>query len=379
MSNRRRGQNEGSIFERKDGRWCGIISLGWKDGKRRRKAVYGATAEEVQDELTKLKSKKLSGLPIETDRRTVARFLADWLASVKSSVRLRTFEKYESTVNKHIVPQFGRVKLEKLGPQDVQALLDAKLAAGLHPRTVTGIRIVLCYALNQAMRWELLSRNVAALVKGPKIPRREMKVWTEDQARKFIECCDGEPLGALYVIALYTGLRRGELCALRWSDVDLDTRVATVRRSLQRTRAAGLIFEEPKTEKARRSISLAPAVISALRAHRKRQAEARLAAGPLWQDNGLIFPTGIGTPLDPRGLGIDYDRMIEKSELPRIRLHDLRHTFATIGLGQGVHPKVMSDMLGHSKVSLTLDVYSHALPSFQTEASEKIAQALATK
>ena len=219
MKAKRRGQNEGTIFERKDGRWCGIISLGWRDGKRRRKAVYGTTAAEVQDKLTPLKSKKLSGVPIETDRRTVARFLADWLSSVKSSVRVRTFEKYESTVNKHIVPQFGRMKLEKLGPQDVQALLDAKLAAGLHPRTVTGIRLVLCYALNQAMRWELLSRNVAALVKSPKIPRHEMKVWTEDQARKFIECCDNEPLGALYVLALYTGLRRGELCALRWSDV----------------------------------------------------------------------------------------------------------------------------------------------------------------
>ena len=236
MSNRRRGQNEGSIFERKDGRWCGIISLGWREnGKRRRKTVYGATAAAVQDKLTALKNKKLSGVPIETDRRTVARFLVDWLASVKSSVRLRTFEAYESAVNRHIVPQLGRLKIEKLGPQDVQALLDAKLAAGLHPRTVTGIRLVLCYALNQAMRWELLSRNVAALVKGPKIPRREMKVWTEDQARKFIECCDGEPLGALYVLALYTGLRRGELSALRWSDVDLDIGVATVRRSLQRT------------------------------------------------------------------------------------------------------------------------------------------------
>lgn len=379
MSNRRRGQNEGSIFERKDGRWCGIISLGWREGKRRRKFVYGATAEKVQDKLTALKSKKLSGVPIETDRRTVARFFADWLASVKSSVRLRTFEAYQGIVNNHIVPQLGRVKLEKLGPQDVQALLDAKLAAGLHPRTVTGIRLVLCYGLNQAMRWELLSRNVAALVKGPKIPRREMKVWTEDQARKFIECCDNEPLGALYVLALHTGLRRGELGALRWSDVDLDTGVATVRRSLQRTNTAGLVFEEPKTEKARRSINLAPAVVSALKAHRKRQAEVRLAAGPLWKDNGLIFPTGIGTPMDPRSLSNDYDRMIEKSELPRIRLHDLRHTFATIGLAQGVHPKVMSDMLGHSKVSLTLDVYSHALPSFQTEASEKIAQALATK
>lgn len=377
---KRRLRKEGSIFQRKsDGLWCATISLGYGENRRRkRKTVYGSTAAKVQAKLLALKNKQQIGLPID-DTRTLERFLAGWLMSVKSTVRMRTFEKYESTVNKHIVPQLGRVKLEELQPQDVRVPLAAKLAAGLHPRTVSGIRLVLCYALNQAMNDGLLGRNVAALVKGPKIPSHEMKVWTEEQARTFLECCDKEPLGALYVLALHSGLRRGELCALRWSDVDLDKGVAAVSRSLQRTRTDGLVFEEPKSVKSRRSVSLAPAVISALKAHRARQAETRLAAGSLWQDNGLLFPTGIGTPMDPRNLGLDYDRMIEKSKLPRIRLHDLRHTFATIGLGRGVHPKVMSDMLGHSKVSLTLDVYSHALPTFQTEASDKIAQALASK
>jgi len=275
-----------------------------------------------------------------------------------------------------LVPRLGRFRIEKLAPRDVQALLDEKLAAGLHPRTVQGIIQILSYALNEGMRWELLSRNVAALVRGPKIPRHEMTVWTEKQARHFLDCCDREPLGALYVLALFTGLRRGELSGLRWSDVDLDAGLVTVRRSLQRSRTRGLIFEEPKTEKARRSIRLAPAVVSALKAHRKRQAETRLAAGPLWQDGDLVFCTGIGTPLDPRNLGLDYDRMIEKSKLPRIRLHDLRHTFATIGLSKNIHPKVMSEMLGHSKIALTLDVYSHALPSLQADAADKIAEAL---
>jgi integrase len=149
-----------------------------------------------------------------------------------------------------------------------------------------------------------------------------------------------------------------------------------VSRSLQRSRTRGLIFEEPKTEKSRRSIRLAPAVVAALKAHRKRQAETRLAVGPLWRDGDLVFCTGIGTPIDSRALGLDYDRMIEKSELPRIRLHDLRHTFATIGLGKNIHPKVMSEMLGHSKIALTLDVYSHALPSLQADAADKIADAL---
>jgi len=374
-SSKRRGAGEGNIYQRADGRWCARLSHGWKNGKRVRKWFYGLTAADVQDQLTVAKAKKLAGVPIDGDRPTVARHLTDWLASIKSSVRTRTFEKYEDTVNKHLVPRLGRIRLEKLAPRDVQALLDEKLK-DLHPRTVQGIRQILSYALNEAMRWELLSRNVAALVRGPKIPSHEMTVWTEEQARTFLDCCDREPLGALYALALYTGLRRGELSGLRWSDVDLDAGLVTVRRSLQRTRTHGLVFEEPKTEKARRSIRLAPAVVSVLKAHRKRQAEARLAAGPLWHDGDLVFCTGIGTPLDPRGLGIDYDRMIEKSGLPRIRLHDLRHTFATIGLSKNIHPKVMSEMLGHSKIALTLDVYSHALPSLQADAADKIAEAL---
>jgi integrase len=373
---KRRGQGEGNVYQRADGRWCSRLSHGWLNGKRVRKWFYGATAANVQDQLTVAKGKKLAGVPIDGGRPTVARHLDDWLAAIKSSVRDRTFERYQDIAKKHLKPELGRIRLEKLKPRDVQALLDEKLKGGLHPRTVQGIRQVLSYALNEAMRWELLSRNVAALVRGPKAPQHEMTVWNEEQARHFLDCCDREPLGALYVLALHTGLRRGELSALRWSDADIDAGLVTVRRSLQRSRTRGLIFEEPKTEKARRSIRLAPAVVAALKAHRKRQAETRLGAGPLWQDGDLVFCTGIGTPLDPRTLGIDYDRMIEKSKLPRIRLHDLRHTFATIGLSKNIHPKVMSEMLGHSKIALTLDVYSHALPSLQADAADKIAEAL---
>src|SRR5271155_5580216 len=225
---KRRGAGEGNIYQRADGRWCARLSLGWKNGKRERKWFYGLNAADVQDQLTVAKAKKLAGVPIDSDRPTVARHLADWLASIKSSVRTRTFEKYEDTVNKHLVPHLGRIRLEKLAPRDVQALLDEKLK-NLHPRTVQGIRQVLSYALNEAMRWELLSRNVAALVRGPKIPSHEMTVWTEEQARTFLDCSEREPLGALYVLALFTGLRRGELSGLRWSDLDLDAGLVSVR------------------------------------------------------------------------------------------------------------------------------------------------------
>jgi integrase len=378
MANRRRGQGEGSVFQLPSGQWVMEITLPPRLGKRRRKKFYASTAAKVRAKVQAYRASQKEGVAID-DTLTVKRLLTDWLASVKSTVRIRSYEKYDSIVNKHLIPELGRIRLEKLAPQDVQTLIDAKLAAGLHPNTVTGIKIVLSHALSQAMRFSMIGRNVAALVRGPKIPRHEMSVWTQEQAAHFIECCDKEPLGAFYVIKLHTGARRGEISALRWQDVDMVAAVATINRSLQRSNTQGLIFEEPKSVKSRRSISLAPAVISALKAHRARQNETRLAAGPDWQDNDLIFCTGIGTPIDPRGLSLDYDRMIDKAELPRIRLHDMRHTFATIGLARGVHPKVMSDMLGHSKVSLTLDVYSHALPSFQTEASDKIAQALAAK
>jgi integrase len=378
MASRRRGQGEGSVFQLPDGRWVAEISLPSRLGKRRRKKFYDTTAAKVRAKVLAYRASQQDGVVVD-DALTVKRLLTDWLASVKSTVRIRSYEKYESIVNKHLLPDLGRIRLEKLSPQHVQTLIDAKLAAGLHPNTVSGIKIVLSHALSQAMRFSMIGRNVAALVRGPKIPRHEMSVRTQEQAAHFIECCDKEPLGAFYVLKLHTGLRRGEGTALRWQDVDLVAGIATIKRSLQRSNTQGLIFEEPKSVKSRRSISLAPAVIAALKAHRARQNETRLAAGPEWQDNDLIFCTGIGTPIDPRSLSLDYDRMIEKSELPRIRLHDMRHTFATIGLGHGVHPKVMSDMLGHSKVSLTLDVYSHALPSFQTEASDKIAHALAAK
>jgi integrase len=353
------------------------MNLGWSDGRRVRKYYYADDYDSVQKELTVAKANLLRGAPVIADRRrTVGTFLDEWVLSIKSSVRIRTFEKYDALIRKHLVPHLGRIKLEKMTPSDVQRLLDLKLASGVHPRTVLNIRALLSYALNDAIRWGLLTRNSAALVRSPKIPRQEMKVWTEEQARTFLDCCSGKRLGALYTLALFTGMRRGELCALRWSDLDLDGGVLTVARSLQRTCTKGLVFEEPKTAKGRRSISLAPVVVAALRSHRKRQLQRRLAAGPSWKDQDLTFSTGIGTPLDPRNLALDYDRMIEKAEVPRIRFHDLRHTFATIGLAQGVHPKVMSDMLGHAKVSMTLDTYSHALPKFQTEAADKIADAL---
>ena len=374
---RKRNAGEGSIFLRADGRWCGQIDLGWRDGRRARKLVYGKTAGEVRELMTKaLRDRDLGMLSASGSNPTLQRFLDDWLASVKNSLRVRSYERYEGIVRVHLSPAIGRVRLDKLTSAHVQALLDSKLASGLAPRSVQACRIVLGAALKQGVRWQMVGRNVAEFVNGPKVRNAEMQVFSPEQARRFLAACQGERLHALYLLALSTGLRRGELLALQWNDLDLDAGTLSVRRSLGRSSAQGIVIAEPKTPQGRRTVRLSAPVVTELRVHRKRQLEQRLSAGPEWRDGGYLFTTSIGTTLDPRSLGQDFRHICEKADLRLIRFHDLRHSAATIALSQGVHPKIVSEMLGHSRISLTLDVYSHSLPTLQVEAADKIASAL---
>jgi integrase len=227
------------------------------------------------------------------------------------------------------------------------------------------------------MRWDIVPRNVASLVKGPKTTHHEWTPLDISQARQFLAACQESRLEALYVLALSTGLRRGELLGLRWEDIDLNAGTVSIKRSLQRTSTRGLVFEPPKTALSRRTIKIGANVKAALKVHRVRQLEARLAAGMRWRDTSTVFASGIGTSLDPRQLTIDFRRMLAKADLPLIRFHDLRHSSATLALSQGVHPKIVAEMLGHSRISLTLDVYSHSFPNLQAEAAEKMASVLA--
>jgi integrase len=218
-------------------------------------------------------------------------------------------------------------------------------------------------------------RNVASLVHSPSPLHTEMKVLTPAQSVAFLGACRGESLEAMYWLALSTGMRRGELLALKWEDLDLETARLSVRRSLGRS-THGIVIDAPKTTKGRRSIKLIASAIAALRAHRKRQLEARLVAGPEWRESGWVFTTSIGTTIDPRNLALDFRRMLTKAELPALRFHDLRHSAATTALLQNVHPKIVSEMLGHAKVSITLDLYSHVLPDMQDQAAQRIEAAL---
>jgi integrase len=366
MAKRLRG--EGSVWLRADGRWCGAINLGWEHGKRRRKYFYGQTAEQVQAAILRARADLAQGLPVVAERQTVEEFLGRWLEdSVKPSVRPLTYEQYRQHVKLYLAPLLGRHQLAKLAPQHVRAFIKQKLADGLSPRTVQLSLVILRRALGQAVKDGLVGRNVAKLADPPRWKRPEIKPWEPAEAARFLDAIRTERLEAAYLLALSLGLRRGEVLGLRWSDVDLEGKTVTISQALARV-GGKLEFIEPKSRQSRRTVPIHDGLVAALRNHRRRQFEERLAAGSRWHDGGLVFTTGIGTPLEPRALNEDFERVVMAAGLRRIRLHDLRHSCATFLLAQGVHPRVVMELLGHSQISLTMETYSHVLPDAMREA-----------
>ena len=370
----RRGRGEGSITKRSDGRWMAQADLGWQDGKRRRKTVYGRSKREVQEKLRDVLHRKEHGLPPVPEQETVGAFLHRWLESRQSRVRRRTLERYEYVVRAHLLPHLGRIRLAKLTPQDVVACLRRVEAVG-SAYTARGAREILRTALNQAVRWELVSRNVAALTDAPRHRARQIEPLTPGQASTLLAAVADHRLEALITVAVGLGLRQGEALGLRWEDVDLHAGVLAVRQTLE---CAGTEprFGEPKTTRSRRTISMPGIVADALRRHRTRQLEDRLAAGARWRDCGLVFTTTIGTPIDKSGLHKDFKAILRTAGLPDIRYHDLRHTAATLLLAQGVDPRTIMETLGHSQISLTLNTYAHVMPALQRDAAAKMDEIL---
>lgn len=368
----RRGRHEGSIYRRSDGRWAGAVTLDYQGGRRRRKQVYGRTRKEVRDQITKLLTDQQFGLPISTERQTVGQFLEHWLeSSARPRLRPRTFAGYRTIVRQHLVPILGKTQLRKLTPQHVQQMLIAKTDEGLAPRTVGGIRAVLRTALTQALKWQLVAWNVAVLVDLPRAPRPQFRVMEPKEAQKLLNVAADHRLGPLFSVALAVGLRLGESLGLAWGDVDLSARTLRVRRALQRFDGK-LQFVEPKSESSNRTVALPESAVVVLRQHRVRQQTERLLAGKRWRDTGLVFTTTIGTPLDDRNVRKAFRELLDAAELPPMRIHDLRHTCASLLLAQGVHPRVVMETLGHSQISLTLDTYSHVMPSLERDAADRM-------
>lgn len=369
----KRGQNEGSIYQRDDGRWCAQVTLGYVDGKRKRKYLYGDTRKEVAEQLKVVLRDQQQGLPVATERQTLGEYLDRWLTDVaKPKVRPKTYHSYAQLVRLHLKPALGRHQLGKLEPQHVQAMMNAKIKAGLSPRTVQYLRAVLRRALGQALKWGMVARNVATLVDPPRVVQPEIQPLDPDQARQFLEAVRGDRLEALYAVALALGLRQGETLGLRWRDVDLDLGIVQVRVALQRVNGEKPRLVEPKTRQSRRTLPLPEALVVQLRSQRTRQREEHLLAGPRWegQDWDLVFTNTLGGPLDARHLVRAFKAHLVRAGLPDIRFHDLRHSCASLLLAQGVHPRTVMEVLGHSTITLTMNTYSHVIPQAQRQAVE---------
>lgn len=402
----KRGQNEGTIFEEAPGKWRASISAGWRNGKRIRKTFTAETRREVQEKLAKALRDQQLGLNVAPERRTLAQFLDTWLREVaKGSVRPKTYRTYADIVRLHVSPSaIGGRLLGRLEPQDVQTFLNDKLgsalcphckrslpfaqlpahvsgqhgdekkkpmpAAGLGARTVRHIHATLRCALAVAVRWDLAPRNVATLVDPPRAKKPEIRAFTADEARRYLEAAHGDRLETLFTVAVALGLRQGEILGLAWEHVDFETGILTVSRALQRV-ASELQFVETKPGRSR--VIMLPAIArSALLAHRARQERERILAGEQWQNTGLVFTSTLGTPLDARNVIRRHHAALRRAQLPRTRFHDLRHSAATLLLAQGVSPKYIADLLGHSQVAFTMQTYAHVLAEAKREVATQM-------
>jgi integrase len=376
---KKRGNGEGSIHRRKGGGWCAQYTVYTANG-RKRKTLYGKTRQEVAAKLTTGLSDREDGVIFEAENLTIGEYLDRWLKdSVERNVGPRTLSNYQLQVRQHLRPALGQVKLKALSPAHIQGLYRSKLDAGLAPSSVRYIHAVLHRALKQALRWGLVPRNASESVDLPRLGKEEVEVLLPYEVRAFLDAAREDRLEALYVVAVTVGLRRGELLGLRWTDLELDGEPKLrVGRQLQRMRdGSGRRFVAPKGGKGR-TIRLPARTVEALKAHRARQAQARLKAGSLYQDGGLVFASEIGTPLEPSNIDRrSFKPLLEKAGLPDIRFHDLRHTCATVLLSQGVNPKFVQELLGHADIKLTLGTYSHFLPSMGDQTANAMESALA--
>lgn len=365
----KRGNGEGSITQLSNGLWQARITL---DGGQR-KAYYGKTRQQAAAKLTAALRDHERGLPIVGEKQTLQQYLTHWLEVIRPRLRPHSFTRYEEAVRLHIVPTLGRTPLAKLSAQQLQRLYSAKLVEGQAPASVARLHAVLRRALNEAMRMDLIPRNPATLVTAPRVERTEQQVLTPAQVRVLLNAIEEHPLQAFFTLLLMTGMRRGEALALHWADTHLDEGYADVKYTLDYGKGGHYTFAPPKTERSRRRVPLNATAVAALRRHRAQQLLQRLALGEAWSDEDLVFTDELGRAL--RGNHIlqrQFAPLLKETGLPAIRLHDLRHTAASLLAHQGVHITAVSQLLGHSSTSMTLDIYSHVFPDTQRDATSTL-------
>ena len=373
---------KGHIRERSPGHWAIVLDV--RDaatGKRKRRwHSFTGTKRQAQIEAALLISELNGGTYLEPNKTTVAQFLDRWLDDIKARVTPKTHERYSEIATKGLVPLIGNVILAKLQPAHIsgaytQALTNGRRdgKGGLSPRTVHHMHRVLRQALQQAVRWQVLARNPADAVDPPRVERRTLETYDVAQAVELLDTLRETRMFIPTMLAVLCGLRRGEIAALRWRNVDLEARQLAVVESAEQT-ASGVRYKEPKGGRVR-TVALSATVVKELRAHRAKQAEELLRIGISLSGECFVVAQADGRPVQPRSITHEWVRLVGRTSLPRIRFHDLRHAHATHMLANGVHPKVASERLGHSKVGITLDLYSHVLPGMQADAAARVDEA----
>jgi len=370
-------------IRKRAGSWLVTVELGRDPVTRRRRRAHltTATRREAEREEARLRHEAATGVDLEPTKITLADYLQRWLEAVRANLAPATYQRYDGLLKHQVIPHIGGLMLTKLRPLQVQQLY-ARLQVqgradgrgGISARTLLHVHRVLSEALRQAVRWQIVARNVCESVESPHAPRVEMRALSPDEARQLLEVAQAEDgiLGDAVIIAVHTGLRLGELLGLRWADVDTEQGRITIHRTVQYLPGEGTIQREPKTARGNRTVPIGATAVSTLGRLRRRQLEARLAVGTAYEDSGLAFTDPRGRPIPPYRLSQRFAGLLRRADLPRMRFHDLRHTHATLMLARGVHPKVVSERLGHASIAITLDTYSHVLPTLQEDAARAL-------
>lgn len=401
---KRAASGRSSILKGKDGRWHGYVSMGAdNDGKAVRRHVAASTQAEVKDKVAELERTRGAGHVATVGRQsTVGEWLDHWLEAIaKQKVRRSTYDGYESFVRNHLKPTIGRHRLDKLQPEHLEAMQAALVEKGLSPASRLLCHRILSRALKVALQRGKVTRNVATLVDAPTVVREEVKPFTVEDAHSILKAAQGTRNGARWSVALALGLRQGEALGAVWPDVDLDAATWRVRKQLQRQayrhgcpaatkcaegvkplrcpdRTGGVVLVEPKSAKGKRTIAIPTQLLDRLKAHRQEQLAERLRAGSEWHDGGYVFADLTGKPIDKRRDWGAWKALLQTAGVRDARLHDARHTAASLLLAGGVSPRVVMEILGHSQVGLTLNTYSHVMPAAIEDATAKAAAVLFT-
>ncbi|MGK5738504.1 site-specific integrase [Micromonospora sp. URMC 103] len=393
MSKRRRAQGEGTIFQLPNGKWRAELDLGWVDGKRRRKTATRSTHRECAQWLTEAKrAKEAGGLVSRTP--TVAEWFDTYLSEVAAGrVRSSTLSNYRRDFERHIRPGLGRHRLDALRPEHISRFYATKLHAGLSAYSLRYLHAQIRRALAVAVTWGLVARNVAVSVQPPSLPHKEVSPLTVEEARQLLAAARGDRMEARWIIGLSLGLRQSEVLGLWWEDIDLDAATLRVRRQLTRARVAGekMSFGPLKSARSMRVLPLPAPLVAALREHQQRQRQERNALGETWADPRLVFTSTIGSPVDHRNDTRAFKALLIAANVrceevaapdgsarlvPKVRLHDLRHTAATLLLAQGVPARVLMELLGHSQIGITMNIYSHVMPTQLVQAADAMKNVL---